>query len=312
MPKDRKKTRKITALDPTRTITLRNRFVTQFRVRFNRINTYITKSILENDCFDIKKTYRIAATTADLPKAPPKNWETQLNAMKYKELSGLPNNEKVDSFMEWFDNSVAAAIYQETKQFQKDKTVEPVWTNIFIALGYKAGILWARSNIKKAIKTYSDLSLNNDDIIKSFKSPAHVARESLLYSKTITDLKGVTATMRAQIRSTLIEGLEFGWNPKKIARKITERVKKIGIHRATLIARTEIIRAHHLASIQEYRNYEIRGVKVLAEWLTKRDSRVCSLCSPLEGKVFTLDEVEGKIPVHLQCRCATAPVTEDY
>jgi SPP1 gp7 family putative phage head morphogenesis protein len=102
-----------------------------------------------------------------------------------------------------------------------------------------------------------------------------------------------------------------GSNPKKIARLIADRVEKIGLHRATLIARTETIRAHHLASIRRYRELGITGVKVTAEWVTYGDSNVCELCSPLEGKIFTLDEVEFMIPVHPQCRCATLPYIEE-
>ena len=77
------------------------------------------------------------------------------------------------------------------------------------------------------------------------------------------------------------------------------------------MARTEIIRAHHLASISEYRKAEVYQVKVQGEFTTARDSRVCSICAPLDynvtKKLWPLDEVEAAIPVHPGCRCAALP-----
>ena len=62
--------------------------------------------------------------------------------------------------------------------------------------------------------------------------------------------------------------------------------------RAKVLARTEIIRAHHSATMQEYKNWEVEGVKVKAEWQTAGDARVCEECGAMEGRVFTLEEME--------------------
>ena len=77
--------------------------------------------------------------------------------------------------------------------------------------------------------------------------------------------------------------------------------------RAQLIARTEVIRAHHLGNVQEMRNFEIPGVVIKAELATAGDHRVCPECLALEGKVYSLDEIEGLIPVHPLCRCVALP-----
>jgi SPP1 gp7 family putative phage head morphogenesis protein len=76
------------------------------------------------------------------------------------------------------------------------------------------------------------------------------------------------------------------------------------------LARTELIRAHHLATIQEYRNWELLDIRVKAEWATARDDRVCPKCAALDGKVFTLDEIEPMIPLHPNCRCIALPWDE--
>ena len=78
--------------------------------------------------------------------------------------------------------------------------------------------------------------------------------------------------------------------------------------RMELLARTEIVRAYHAGVIQEYRAWGVTTVSIDVEWRTAGDDRVCDLCAPLEGKIFTLDEVEGMIPLHPQCRCVAIPV----
>jgi SPP1 gp7 family putative phage head morphogenesis protein len=62
-----------------------------------------------------------------------------------------------------------------------------------------------------------------------------------------------------------------------------------------------------MATIQEYRNWRLAGVTVQAEWLTAGDDRVCERCASLQGRIFTLDEIEGMIPVHPGCRCIALP-----
>ena len=77
--------------------------------------------------------------------------------------------------------------------------------------------------------------------------------------------------------------------------------------RAEIMARTEIIRAHHQATIMEYQNWAVEGIKVKAEWATAQDNRVCPQCAPLEGEIFPLETAMNMIPVHPSCRCIALP-----
>jgi SPP1 gp7 family putative phage head morphogenesis protein len=60
--------------------------------------------------------------------------------------------------------------------------------------------------------------------------------------------------------------------------------------------------------VNEYRRWGVTGVTVTAEWQTAGDLRVCPICASREGKIYTLDEVEGMIPVHPNCRCFITPL----
>ena len=139
-----------------------------------------------------------------------------------------------------------------------------------------------------------------------FNAPIHVDRIGLLYTRTFSELKGITQAMDQQISRVLAQGIAEGRNPREIARILNNRVDKIGITRARALARTEIIRAHHQATIAEYKQFGVEGVKVKAEWLTAGYG-VCPECSDLEGRVFTLDKIEGMIPLHPNCRCVAIP-----
>jgi SPP1 gp7 family putative phage head morphogenesis protein len=75
-----------------------------------------------------------------------------------------------------------------------------------------------------------------------------------------------------------------------------------------MIVRTEMMKAYSEATLQELRNWEVKKVKVLAEFRSMRDDKVCSKCESLDGEIFTLDGASGIIPVHPSCRCIFLPV----
>ena len=45
--------------------------------------------------------------------------------------------------------------------------------------------------------------------------------------------------------------------------------------------------------------------------MTAGDDRVCEKCAALEGRIFTLDEIEFLIPLHPNCRCLALPYIEE-
>ena len=216
--------------------------------------------------------------------------------------------------MEWLYDMQDKAIFQIYRQTGIGTAVEPIWANIFIGYAYKHGISWARNAIKSSPEIIeklsidpSELSIDGFDIEDAFNLPINADRVGVLYSRVYSELKNITAATDVAVSRILAEGMIRGLNPTKIAREIANKISVIGKRRAIILARTEIIRAHHLGSIQEYRNLGLFNVKIEAEWNTAGDDRVCELCAPMDGKIFTLDKIEGMIPLHPQCRCGTIP-----
>jgi len=299
--------------DPTRTTTLRNQFAAEMGRKFKWLRGQIRKAIVDRDCFGLKNRMNVF----QLPN--------------HREFNFKRDAAKLVAFEQWLNEQVQQGILETFRAPQLGAGVEDVWTNRYIQTSYQKGIVRARNELRAAgIKDLGGMeipSLGTDAAIQTaFNQPFHLDRVGLLYTRTFNDLKGITNNMDAQISRVLAQGMADGKGPYQIAELLTKTISgPVGDlsltdtlgrfipaeRRAKILARTEIIRAHHAATIQEYRNWGLEGVKVKAEWTTAGDSRVCARCRALEGKIFTLKEIEGKIPLHPQCRCIALPVVDD-
>jgi SPP1 gp7 family putative phage head morphogenesis protein len=284
-------------MDPTRTLTLRKKFVADMDKRFGELKKLITVSIVLNDCFGLKP--RVTAPTPFFIQA----------AAKPGQFAFDRSSAKVEAFMAWLAEQEAAGVLQMVQKSRIGGAVEQPWTNIYIDTAYQRGIRRGRQELRNQgvdIPGFGDSQLR-DPVMVAFNQPIHADRVGLIYTRAYSDLKGITGVMDTQISRVLAQGIAEGRGPRELARTINERVDAIGINRARTLARTEVIRAHHSANIQEYRNAGVEGVSVKAEWSTA-GFNVCPICSALQGKVFTLDEIEGMIPRHPNCRCVCLPV----
>jgi len=297
--------------DPTQTTMLRKAFTNQMRKRFNELVRVITESIVNRDCFGLKNQGEVLIfqTYQMTPTAP-------------GQFQFLTNPEKITHFMTWLKAQTNSGILEVQNIVQVGTGRNAVWTNQFIYNGYRKGVKRARTEMGRIgieVPALSDAQLDS-----YLGTPVHIDRVGVLYTRTFNDLKGITDAMDTQISRMLSEGMIAGDSPSLIARKMKKVITGVGDlsltdtlgryiparRRAEILARTEIIRAHHLGTIQEYRNYGVAGVKVKAEFRTAGDERVCEECEALEGTVYTLDEAEGVIPVHPQCRCIMLPFRE--
>ena len=118
-------------------------------------------------------------------------------------------------------------------------------------------------------------------------------------------LGDVTTELAAGIKRTITQGVLTGKSIPEVAREIGKVVtdknafKKAGKtvfrsaqHRATLITRTETLRAHNEGRKMFYREVGIQKVK----WLTAQDERTCPICAPRDGKIYDIDKVPEEHP----------------
>lgn len=294
----------INQYDPTRTLTLRNAFVANMNRRFKQLARAVTKAVVTEDVFGLNQ-----------PDVQTYAQPIGQGAFVYKTTS-----EKIEAFLIWLRQMEDALILEFGTSAEFGVWQQVPWTNVYISKAYQQGTLRAQQELRKAGLTI----ILADEAGVIYINPVSVEKLRILYTRVFNELRGITTLMDEQISRILTQGLLEGQSPRVLARMINRAIigggdtlgldiqyinktgKQVsyfmpGRRRAEILARTEIIRAHHIATVQEYKTWGAHGVYVLAEWSTAGDGRVCAECAALEGTLWGLDEIEFMIPVHPQC-----------
>lgn len=147
-----------------------------------------------------------------------------------------------------------------------------------------------------------------------------------LSHKIISDkIKNVVGLNQQQYK--ILENIEKNLNSENvdesdIKRIIESKIKQFIKQRAETIAQTESARAvsegRYLIQQQCYENGDF-PTEVMQEWLTGRDERTCSICSPMHGQRIKLNELfttgnglKVKSPIlHPRCRCIVRIIYKD-
>ena len=300
--------------DPTRTTTIRNKFVRELNKRFRRLRGQIREAVEDLDVFGLKNG--------------PNTNQSQLTVNVQPRQFDFPRSQdKVSGFMEWLHEQVNEGVLEVSDREQIGEAVEDAWTNTFIDDSYKRGVLRADRELTQ--RGYPIQGIDERGGIQTVvDGPFHADRLGLIHTRVYEDLKGITNDMDTKISRVLSQAMADGDNPRDVAQKLNATISgrgagDLGItdtlgrfippeRRARTLARTEMIRSHHVATIQEYRSWEVEGVVVEAELVTAGDDRVCAECQAIATQTgqepLSLDEAEGLIPVHANCRCIALPV----
>lgn len=270
-------------VDPTRTATLRRQFAADMTRRFRRIEKLVRRVVGEDDALLLSTRPRTLQASP-----PPFNFPTDAA--------------KIEGFTAWLREQVEAEVLEVQ---QVAGLTQSRWSDVYIRSAYAKGVEHADGVLKQhGVTPPADL------LGETFNKPIHADKLVSLYTRTFSELRGITAAMDQQISRVLSDGLARGLNPNEMARTIADRIDKVGIHRARVLARTEIIRSHAESSLNRYAEAGVREVVASVEFQTAGDDRVCEQCAGLEGTRYTIEEARGVIPVHPQCRCAWVPVVD--
>lgn len=279
--------------DPSFTLSIRNKAIKEITKRFSLIKNLIKKSLKENHFFRINN--------ADRFQDSPFQYTT--------------SEEYIEAFMQWLQETIDEAIFDDIAD------AERLWLNEYIKQSYEKGITLSQAALENASPALgvqtgqlaTTISLTQSTA-QRLLIPVHLERTKTIYSRAYGDLKGVTETMSRGIRDVLTEGIFAGQNPNKLAEKIIEKVDGIGINRAKLVARTEIIRANQLAVITDADatsdSFKALGVETKFKWRTGDDDRVRATHKARNNKIYDRETVLGLIG-EPNCRCAVFPVYED-
>lgn len=282
-------------LDPTGTLTLRGKFEQNLVGRFNKLKTLVTQSIAQNDAFGLK-----SQSIGDSVK---QSIVMDAQAISQKAFIFERPAAKVDRFMQWLQAAQNEGILEIQQGASLSNSARSSWMNAYIDTAYLKGVRDAASKMRKGGASIAESWTQG-----AFFRPIHADRLGLIYTRAYSDLDGITKTMDQQISRILAQGIGEGRGPAEIARQINQRIDKIGITRARVLARTEIVSAHAEASLNAYEEAGLENVEVEAEWTTAQDNAVCPICEALEGKIFKISEARGKLPAHSNCRCSWSSI----
>lgn len=264
--------------DPTRTKTIRKRYGQRLRGAYGRINAAIREAVIQRDIFNLRDD--------DTPQL--------VGAVNLPVTFGFGTDpEKVEQFEAWL------------REAEESEVLEVIdrGSNQYVRRAYERGVSSADSDALRV-----GVNVPETEVHTVVELPQHRRELELLYTRNFTELDGITRAVDQEVSRVLTEGLAAGENPTTMARDITGRIDAIGKTRATVLARTEVIRAHAAGTLTRYDQLGVDGVTVRAEFQTAGDNRVCPRCLALEGRVYTIEEARGVVPVHPQCRCAWIPV----
>lgn len=279
--------------DPTRTAGLRRMYVQAAKKRFNAARKLIVETVAVNDALGLD--LQGGRSRFSLLRA-------QAASAKRYDFTADPAG-KAQAFMDWLREMVDDEILAIEQHDGQRISLRDEWQNLYVRTAYTKGVAHA-----DRVLGWQGITIPQLELWQIFQQPIHANTLAMLYTRNFEDLRGITNAMSQGISRTLAEGTARGWGMAKMAREMSANVDKIGIYRATLLARTEVIRAFAEATLNRFEDAGITAVIGDVELATAQDLRVCPICKGLHGRTYTLAEARGVIPVHPQCRCAWLPV----
>jgi len=115
---------------------------------------------------------------------------------------------------------------------------------------------------------------------------------------------------QAKLSQAVGRGVVEGQTSTQIVRQV-QAMGVLGTSRAQTAAVVQSAFAHASnAARLEVFNANADIIKGL-QWIATLDSRTCMRCAPLDGKVYPLNK-GPRPPIHVNCRCAIAPVTKSF
>ena len=251
-------------LDPTRTKMLRLQYSRQLTRLFKRFQKTIMPMLI-----DMINAY---TTKYDLSKT-----------MKSKKLKTLGVTGDVDNLLSY---------YIDFDILTPGMTV----TQRNLLASYLKGIHGAKTKLDKW-EIYE---------MGEYMTPLDWDALEIMQGNAYTNIVGCTSAMQRSINFGVGQGILNGWGTNKIAYAIRNSIsgnQNMGIKRAKMIARTEVINAYNQAAKNRYKQAGLTEKEMI--WITAFDERTCPICEGYDG--MTIAQTGEVPPVHPNCRCSVAP-----
>lgn len=259
-------------LDPSRTGRLRERYGSEYARRVQLLIDDIVDLIRDQDAFGL-----------DDPADPAFNtkWRFSTNA------------QKIAAFRNWLKERVEKDI------LSRDQS-ETLWTERYIRAAYEQGRVRGNTQAARARRKMYEQFLTR-------YTKDQQRKIEQLVQESLDTAEGLTKRVQVKASRIISDGLTKGQSKNKIAKRLAD---ELGIEkkRAKLIAHTETVRAQAEGQLDSFDEGGITHVGAMVEWRTSGRPNVCPYCKANEGKVLTINDARGLIPLHPGCNCAWQPV----
>lgn len=180
------------------------------------------------------------------------------------------------------------------------KLDEKTVTKILID-NFKQSYFKTAQTIQGGVETAIDFKLVRPEMIHS---AVNTALDGKRFSERIWDNK---TKMINTLRNNLKEGMEQGYDIKKLAKNISNTMGSSASNSLRL-CNTETARVVNSAQMEIYNNSKVVE-KVL--WSATLEDSCCQDCQELDGQYFDLDNVPD-LPQHPNCRCCLIPCVDGW
>lgn len=215
-------------------------------------------------------------------------------------------DKQIEPVLSELDKGISEAM--EQVEIVNEKPIREAYAQLYSQVGgYYA------SNVFDGLKSHGGyLTKDQDDLFLRFM-------QSWVELEGAELVRNVTNNTKQYLKQILEKGIEQDLTVEEIARNMRDSGRIAGITRGRVIARTEIIRASNVGSIQGAKSSNLNLQK---EWLATRDGRQRPEHGSLDGTIIGMDQefnVGGESARYpgdlrlsaaqsIQCRCTLAYV----
>jgi hypothetical protein len=209
------------------------------------------------------------------------------------------NPEEAANFEDWLEGKIRSDVLESASRSQVVDGAH--FSSDYIYQSSEQGIKHSHRELRRVGVDLDDEETNLGTILRT---PVHQDIMESAYLRAYDELDGITSEMGTEIRRVMSESLADGVNPRETARRMNDRVDKVGMTRARRMARTETARTYNLHSAARYSDLGVTEVDVLT-------ANPCEKCADLaSSNPHPVEDAGGLLPVHPNCVCSIAPRTE--
>lgn len=182
------------------------------------------------------------------------------------------------------------------------------WQERYVRSAYLRGIGQADRAVKQA-----NIPIRPVEVLGIFLYQAEV---EALFQQAVSNLARIGQAMVSEIEARLTASLPEHLANSEMETLILDRVDKIGLTRATVMAVTGVVGAVAAATLSRLAGYGVNQVGLLVELTTARTP--CPICVGLRDRengfgpgIFTIEQARGILPIHPRCRCRWSPLVSN-